>query len=298
MNTNLLFSVIIPTYNQSKYLERAINSVLLQKKNYEIIVIDNFSSDDTEEVVKKYKGNYLKYIKSNNFGIIGKSRNIGIENSIAPWIAFLDSDDEWYENKLNILEEFIKKYPEYDVITNDEEIFYEETKKKKIFQYGPYTNNFYKKLILDGNCISTSATIVKKSFLRKNKILFSEKKEFASVEDYDFFLNLALNHAKFKFFHQVLGKHLYHKKSFSRNFEKYHNAIEKLLNYHINYVQKFSNNKKKLLKRVSSNLSIIKSNDEIKFNKSYLKGLVILTKGFFQNPIYMLNILIKKLVKS
>mgnify|MGYP001250736904 FL=1 len=137
MNTNLLFSVIIPTYNQSKYLERAINSVLLQKKNYEIIVIDNFSSDDTEEVVKKYKGNYLKYIKSNNFGIIGKSRNIGIENSIAPWIAFLDSDDEWYENKLNILEEFIKKYPEYDVITNDEEIFYEETKKKKIFQYGP-----------------------------------------------------------------------------------------------------------------------------------------------------------------
>lgn len=298
MKTNLLFSVIIPTYNQSKFLERAINSVLLQKKNYEIIIIDNFSTDDTEKIVNKYKESKLKYFKFNNSGIIGKSRNIGIKNSNAPWIAFLDSDDEWYENKLSILENFIKKNPEYDVITNDEEIYYEETKKKKINQYGPFTDNFYKKLILEGNCISTSATIVKKDFLKKNKILFSEEKKFTSVEDYDFFLNLALKQAKFKFFHQVLGKHLFHKKSFSRNFEIYHKAIEKLLDYHINYVQNFSNDKKKLLKRVSSNLSIIKSNDEIKFKKSYLKGLVILSKGFFRNPIYMLNVLTKKFLEK
>ena len=298
MNKNILFSVIIPTFNQSRYLEKAINSVLLQKKNYEIIIIDNFSTDNTETIVKKYKESNIKYFKLNNYGIIGKSRNLGIKNSDAPWIAFLDSDDEWYATKLHRLEEFINENPNYDVITNDEEIFYEQTNRKKIFQYGPYTNNFYEKLILDGNCVSTSATIVKKSFLETNKILFSEEKKFSSVEDYDFFLNLALHNAKFKFFHQVLGKHLYHKKSFSRNFKVYHNAIEQLLNHHINFVQQFTHDKKKLLKRANSNLAIIKSNDEIKFNKSYFKGLIILLAGFFKNPIYMLNILIKKLVKN
>ena len=298
MKPDILFSVIIPTFNQSEFLEKAIKSVLLQKKIYEIIIIDNFSTDNTEAIVKKYKENNFKYFKLNNYGIIGKSRNLGIKISDAPWIAFLDSDDEWYETKLHRLEEFINKNPNYDVITNDEEIIYEQTNQKKIFQYGPFTNNFYKKLILDGNQLSTSATVVKKSFLKKNKILFSEEKKFSSVEDYDFFLNLALHNANFKFFHQVLGRHLYHKKSFSRNFNVYHNAIEQLLNYHINFVQQFTNDKEKLFKRVNSNLTIIKSHDEIKFNKSYFKGLIILLKGFFKNPIYILKNLIKKLFKK
>ena len=70
---------------------------------------------------------------------------------------------------------------------------------KTVWKYGPFTKNFYKKLLLDGNCISTSASVVKKSFLDQHNIFFSEKKIFASVEDYDFFLNLALNGAKFKF---------------------------------------------------------------------------------------------------
>ena len=131
-----MFSIIIPTFNRISKLKKALNSIYDQTyKNYEIIIIDNFSTDDTEKIVNKYKESKLKYFKFNNSGIIGKSRNIGIKNSNAPWIAFLDSDDEWYENKLSILENFIKKNPEYDVITNDEEIYYEETKKKK-------SNNF------------------------------------------------------------------------------------------------------------------------------------------------------------
>lgn len=298
MTEKLLFSVIIPTYNQSIFLEKAINSVLLQKKNYEIIIVDNHSTDNTEEVVMKYKTNKLKYIKINNFGVIGKSRNVGIRNSNAPWIAFLDSDDQWYENKLFQLEQFIKQNPDYDVITNDEEIFYEETNKKVRWQYGPFVSNFYQKLILDGNCISTSATVVKKDFLNKKKIFFSENKDFASVEDYDFFLNLALNDAKFKFLHEVLGIHFFHKKSFSRNFEKYHNAIKNLLIYHINNVQKFTKDKNKLLKRIETNLSIIKSNDLITFNRSYLKGFLILLKGLFKNPTYMTIILLKKIFQK
>tara|TARA_B100000767_G_scaffold64204_1_gene60395 strand:- start:194 stop:1096 length:903 start_codon:yes stop_codon:yes gene_type:complete len=293
--SKLFFSIIIPTYNQSNYLEKAIKSVLLQKENYEIIIIDNFSDDNTEEIVKKYKSDKFKYYKINNDGVIGKSRNLGIKNASAPWVAFLDSDDVWHKDKLEVIENFLKKNLEFDVITNDEEILYEGSKKKDIWKYGPYTQNFYKKLILDGSCVSTSASVVKKSFLKEKKILFSEKKTFSSVEDYDFFLNLAFNNAKFKFFHQTLGQHLFHNKSFSRNFEMHHKALESVLYYHINSKQKFTNNKKLLTKKINTNLSIIKAFDEIRFNKAYIKAFTILLKNFLINPLYLMLRIIKKL---
>ena len=164
-----------------------------------------------------------------------------------------------------------------------------------MWKYGPFTNNFYKKLVLEGNCVSTSASIVKKSFLIKKNIIFSEKKIFASVEDYDFFLNLALNGAKFKFFHKVLGKHFMHKNSFSRNLDRHQKAREKLLYHHIYNVQEFTNDKRKLLKQVKTSISIEKFFDEIKFNKFYLKSFLKISNELFKNPIYFINCFLKKI---
>lgn len=294
MNEKPFFSIIIPTYNQSVFLEKAIKSVLLQKKNYEMIIIDNNSTDDTKKIVTKYERSNLKYLKINNAGIIGKSRNLGIKNAIAPWIAFLDSDDIWHKDKLSIIENFIKNNTEYDVITNDEEIIYDGSEKKTLWKYGPYTKNFYKKLILEGNCISTSASVVKKNFLEKKNILFSEKESFSSVEDYDFFLNLAFSNAKFAFYHKILGKHLYHNNSFSRNFQRHHKSLDSVLLHHINNVQTFTSNKKLLTKKVNTNLSIIKAFNEIKFNKQYKKGITLLLNVFFSNPLYFSLCIIKR----
>ena len=131
MNTGIIFSIVIPTYNQCDCLEKAVNSVLVQKKNYEIIIIDNYSNDGTEKLVKGYNNRNIKYFKVKNNGVIGISRNIGIKNAKGSWIAFLDSDDLWFKDKLKVIEEFIKSNPSYDVITNDEEIFYEGSQKKK-----------------------------------------------------------------------------------------------------------------------------------------------------------------------
>ena len=125
MNKQPFFSVVIPTYNQDELLKKALNSVIAQKENYEIIIIDNFSNDKTEEVVKNYKQKSLKYIKKNNNGVIGISRNEGIKNSNGSWIAFLDSDDFWHDKRLEIIENFLKKNKEYDVLTTDERIVYE-----------------------------------------------------------------------------------------------------------------------------------------------------------------------------
>ena len=107
---NLNFSVVIPSYNGLFFLKKSINSVLSQTyKMFEIIVIDNNSSDGSQNYIKSLKNNKIRLISTNNFGSIGKSRNIGIENARGDWISFLDSDDYWHPDKLNVTEKIIKE---------------------------------------------------------------------------------------------------------------------------------------------------------------------------------------------
>jgi hypothetical protein len=94
-------SVIIPTYNRTRYLSKAIDSVLSQTyKDYEIIVVDDGSTDNTKEVLQKYMGK-IKYLYQENKGIAA-ARNFGIRNSTGDFIGFLDNDDQWLPNKLEI----------------------------------------------------------------------------------------------------------------------------------------------------------------------------------------------------
>ncbi|MEJ2647391.1 MAG: glycosyltransferase [Sedimentisphaerales bacterium] len=107
----MLVSVIIPTYNRSKYVTKAIESVLAQTyKSYEIILIDDGSSDDTKELIKPYLDR-VKYFYQDNSGA-SAARNNGIRNAKGQWIAFLDSDDEWLPDKLAVQTRFIEKHSE------------------------------------------------------------------------------------------------------------------------------------------------------------------------------------------
>ena len=108
-NNNPLISVIIPSYNRGYCLKRCINSVLKQTyKNIECIIVDNYSYDKTDKIISNIKDSRLKLYKINNEGIIAKSRNLGINYSKGEIIAFLDSDDWWMENKLQLcIEEII-----------------------------------------------------------------------------------------------------------------------------------------------------------------------------------------------
>ncbi len=92
-------SVIIPTYNRARFIESAIKSVLVQTyKDYEVIVIDDGSSDNTSEIVKKFKG-ACTYLQQANAGP-SAARNYGISHSSGDVIAFLDADDAWLPGKL------------------------------------------------------------------------------------------------------------------------------------------------------------------------------------------------------
>ncbi len=97
----LRFTVAICSYNIEKYIERAIKSVLNQDcENYEVIVVDDCSQDNTVEIIKKYESNKLKFFSTEkNSGTAAASRNISIEKARGEYIIFLDGDDTLYDNK-------------------------------------------------------------------------------------------------------------------------------------------------------------------------------------------------------
>ena len=130
-NKKVFFSVIIPTYNMADYLIHSVKSVLKQNyKNFEIIIVDNYSNDNTKRIIKNFKNNKIKFFQINNKGVIGKSRNFGIKKSKGDWIAFLDADDDWFSNKLKIIKKEIEKY-NFDYISNSEVVKSTNSKTKK-----------------------------------------------------------------------------------------------------------------------------------------------------------------------
>lgn len=103
-------SVIIPTYNSSHYVTEAIDSVLRQTfRDFEIIVIDDGSTDDTQSLMSRY-GSPVRYIRQANGGV-SHARNRGIEESRGRYVAFLDADDTWLPNKLEKQMDAISKQP-------------------------------------------------------------------------------------------------------------------------------------------------------------------------------------------
>lgn len=98
-----LVSIIMPAYNSERYIKETIESVLKQTyKNFELIIVDDNSSDNTYEVIDKFSkiDNRIKKFKlSNNFGA-AKARNLALKNSKGRFIAYLDADDIWYDEKI------------------------------------------------------------------------------------------------------------------------------------------------------------------------------------------------------
>ncbi len=111
-------SVIIPTYNSARYLPEAIESVLAQSyRDFEIIVIDDGSTDNTKDVVRPYRDRII-YLHGDNAGP-SAARNRGIRASSGPYVAFLDADDLWYPDKLKRQLEVFSANRDYDLVHTD-----------------------------------------------------------------------------------------------------------------------------------------------------------------------------------
>lgn len=134
MNTQPLVSIIMPSYNSEEFIEESIQSVLLQSyKNIELIIVDDLSNDNSINIIKEIqkKDHRITLIKNTiNLGA-SKSRNRGISISQGRFIAFLDSDDIWKQNKLEIqIHEMLNSNAALSFTSY--EIFNKETKNTKL----------------------------------------------------------------------------------------------------------------------------------------------------------------------
>lgn len=223
-------SIIIPTYNQADYLREALSSVFDQNySDFEIIVIDNYSEDHTIQVCNEFTDNRLSVYSYSNGGNIAASRNYGLRYAQGSIIAFLDSDDVWYSNKLQACISRIENGD--DLVCHGEYWRYPNGRWKTVF-YGPEGRASYSSLLLRGNCISTSAVVVRRKFVDMCGG-FSENPQFITAEDYDLWLRIVKEGASIGFIREVLGLYRLHKNSSSNDPIRNLNAVLAVVENHL-----------------------------------------------------------------
>jgi len=201
-----LVSIIIPTYNHAHFLHEALQSVCDQTySDWEALVINNYSEDDTIEVVKAFDDSRIHLENFRNNGVIAASRNYGIGMARGEYLAFLDSDDTWFPEKLSTC--ITRLEGGCDLVCHGLHWFGNRSERSQY--YGPASRSSYDALLYKGNCIATSATIVRRELV---EVVggFSESLEIVTAEDYHLWLKLAQAGIEMAFVDQVLGSYRFH----------------------------------------------------------------------------------------
>lgn len=167
------FSIVTPLYNKEKYIYQTVISVLKQTlTNYEYIIIDDGSTDNSSSIIKSFNDNRIKYYAIENSGV-SNARNYGIYKSKGKFICFLDADDIWDENYLLELKHILEKERDADFICSGYNYFSENTKnilKRKLLKDLPKNKysiiNFLEICAKNKWCIAlTSAVCIKREIL-------------------------------------------------------------------------------------------------------------------------------------
>jgi len=200
--SNPLVSVVIPLYNAQKYINETIESVINQTyTNWELLVVDDCSTDNSIELVKEFenKDSRIRLIESEtNFGGPARPRNIGIDNAKGEYIAFLDADDVWIKDKLEIQIKYMINY-KIDFTSTNMLHLYENTLLKHSLFYKLKIYLLRDRVSLKStflfNIIFTSSVVLKKN----NNFRFNEDKELIAVEDIFLWLQILDSEYKYRF---------------------------------------------------------------------------------------------------
>jgi len=186
-----MFSIVIPLYNKEFSIQQTINSVLNQSfQNFEVLVINDGSTDNSAEIVKRIDDSRIRLINQNNQGV-SAARNRGITESEFEWIAFLDGDDLWLENHLKECLEMMKSYPNEKFFStsfkySDNRKMYRHKRASKIFKVGNYFNESLRESLI---CIGTA--VINKSCFQTVGLYNTNLK---TGEDLDLWNRLARNY--------------------------------------------------------------------------------------------------------
>lgn len=173
------FSVVIPLYNKQNYVKETIETVLSQTfQNFEIVVINDGSNDDSVKVVESIQDERIRLIHQENQGV-SVARNRGIKEAKAKYIAFLDADDLWLPEFLQTIYELIQKFPDAGMYATQYENIDSQGKRKSIKlkdlpsnEYIGILPNYFKSLCLGDNPTWTSAICIPKKIFIENNIWF------------------------------------------------------------------------------------------------------------------------------
>jgi glycosyltransferase involved in cell wall biosynthesis len=243
-------SVIIPTYNRADFIEDAVESVLCQTyKDYEIIIVDDGSTDSTKDVLQKFH-NKIRYIYKNNGGE-ASARNTGIKHAQGEYIAFLDSDDLWLPKRLKFGVQALDFNKNIGLFFSDCNRVFNGKKASKTYfdDYKPYSGFIFRQLYMQ-DFIPTLTVILRTECFRKVGI-FSE--DLTLCTDYDMWLRIS---ACFKIDHTKMPLAILrsHSKSISR--ENFSGTflrkvlVETRTNYK-NHIKEFSRAAKRRISMVS-----------------------------------------------
>ncbi|OUR96784.1 hypothetical protein A9Q84_10610 [Halobacteriovorax marinus] len=181
-------NIIVPTFNRAEILPRAIESILSQTyKNFDLTIVDDGSTDNTYQVVKKYlELDHVRYVRTDNRGV-SAARNMGVSLSSGDYVSFLDSDDLWHADKLELQMNFLKENTHIECV-HGEEIWVRNGKrvnKKKVHQ--KFGGDIFKEC-LPLCFISPSTVIISRSVFEE---INGFDEEFVVCEDYDLWLKIS-----------------------------------------------------------------------------------------------------------
>ncbi|OGW84705.1 MAG: hypothetical protein A2987_06640 [Omnitrophica bacterium RIFCSPLOWO2_01_FULL_45_10] len=248
-------SVVMTTYMHGRFIRAAIESVLAQTfKDYELIIINDGSPDNTDEEILKVKDPRIAYIKQAPSGLPAISRNRGISRATGRLIAFFDGDDTWHPSKLERSLEVFREEPVVDILCHDLNLIKDSGKILKRTSFGPYEGDVYRQLLVEGNSLGISGTVMKRSIFSEDTCFFSEDKRLFTVEDYELWLRLAKSRRyHFYYLPEILGEHRVFEESASlANAGKNASNMVYLLEQNLETLATHDNDLKKIIKKKKS----------------------------------------------
>jgi glycosyltransferase involved in cell wall biosynthesis len=276
-NKEKLVSVILNCHNGEQFLKEALDSVINQTyKNWELIFWDNQSNDKSKSILQSFKNKKFKYFKSKKFTSLYVARNLAIKKTKGEFISFIDADDTWEPDKLEMQ---IKYFNDKNValVYGNLWIKREPSKKKKLFiNYKIQQGYIYQNLIQNYN-IGILTTVIRKKYLKKFNKVFIEK--YNIIGDFDFFLRLSKKY-KFKAVQKPVATYRIHNKNYSilnKDLEAKELEVWLKKNRRNLTVKEYKHLRKKILQIKFVNL---------KYKYSLFKTLVF----FFSNISFLLNI--------
>ncbi len=285
---NGLVSIIMPSYNCASFLAQAIESVLSQSyPHWELLIVDNNSTDNTQEVVTGYDDSRISFFATENNGIIAASRNLGIKHSRGEWLAFLDADDYWESTKIESCLQMGRQG--YDVIYHPMVILRSKHDyfSRKLTKSWQVSTPVFRDLLVRGNPIINSSVFVSKKVIQKAGFI-SEDKDLVTAEDYNTWLALSQITEKFYCIKTCLGTYRIHNSNMSESVDRTI-PLENVLNKYLQRVPVSDRRKAKALLAYIKGKANYKNN-EFTLTIKYLKAAVHHLDISFLFPCVMLII--------